>query len=237
MPKKPSDVDIWIDREKKNEHIRQALENASTYFDHNDIMDVHTLEAVYAKESSFGDSLRTRGTIKAAGEFHFDKVTAERYGLTVSKENDQRFDIDYASIAAARYLKDIDYGFSKETILTAKVRTVPVADLVEREKFDLAAYNAGPTPIAKAQQLAQKAGKNPAVWDDVKTFLKAAGVKADKIIEIRNYVPKTLKYQAEFAKKSPADAKAKDRKIVKLKIQCTKGRWITKNHHHIFICE
>ena len=223
MPKKPSDVDIWIDRENKNEHIRQALENASTYFDQNDVLDVHTLEAVYAKESNFGDSLRTRGTIKAAGEFHFDKVTAERYGLTVSKANDQRF--------------DIDYGFSKETILTAKVRTVPVADLVEREKFDLAAYNAGPTPIAKAQQLTQKAGKNSAFWDDVKTFLKAAGVKAERIIEIKNYVTKTLRYQDEFVKKSPADASAKDRKVFKPKIQCTKGHWITKDHHHIFICE
>ncbi|MEI7998832.1 MAG: transglycosylase SLT domain-containing protein [Candidatus Omnitrophota bacterium] len=237
MLKKPSDVDIWIDREKKHEHIRQALENASTYFDHNDVLDVHTLEAVYGKESSFGDSLKTRGITKAAGEFHLDKVTAERYGLSVSKENDQRFDIDCASIAAARYLKDIDYEFSKETILTAKVRTVPVTDPVEREKFDLAAYNAGPTPIATAQQLAQKAGKNPAIWDDVKTFLKAARVKADKITEIRNYVSKTLKYQDEFEKKSPADSSAKDRKIVKPKIQCTKGHWITKDHHHIFICE
>ncbi|MBF0388207.1 MAG: transglycosylase SLT domain-containing protein [Candidatus Omnitrophica bacterium] len=118
MPKKPSDVDIWIDREKKNEHIRQALENASTYFDHNDVLDVHTLEAVYGKESSFGNLLKKRGIVKPAGAFQLDKVTAERYGLSVSKENDQRFDIDYASIAAARYLKDIDYGFSKETILT-----------------------------------------------------------------------------------------------------------------------
>ncbi|MEI6046282.1 MAG: hypothetical protein WCS37_18185, partial [Chloroflexota bacterium] len=137
---------------------------------------------------------------------------AQQYGLFVSKKNDQRFDIDYASIAAARYLKDIDYEFSKETILKAKVRTVPVTDPVEREKFDLAAYNAGLTPIAKAQQLAKKAGKNPAVWDDVKTFLKAAGVNAEKVTEIRNYVTKILRYQNEFAEKSSADARAKDRK-------------------------
>lgn len=235
MPQKPSDVDAWLKRETP--HIRKALENASTYFDDKDVLNVHTLEAVYGKESSFGTLLNNRGIKTAAGEFQLDKITAERYGLAVSKENDQRFDIDYASIAAARYLKDIDYAFSKETILTEKVRTVPVTDPVEREKFDLAAYNAGPTTIAKAQQLAQKAGKNPAVWDDVKSFLKAAKVKADKIIEIRNYVPKILQYQDEFAKKSPADTNVKDRKIVKPKIQCTKGHWITKDHHHIFICQ
>ncbi len=235
MPKKPSDVDIWISWE--TEHIRQALENASTYFDHKDVLDVHTLEAVYAKESRFGTLLNDRGIDGAAGEFQLKKTLAQQYGLFVSKKNDQRFDIDYASIAAARYLKDIDYEFSKETILTAKVRTVPVTDPVEREKFDLAAYNAGSTPIAKAQQLAKKAGKNPAVWDDVKTFLKAAGVNAEKVTEIRNYVTKILRYQNEFAEKSSADARAKDRKLVKPKIQCTKGHWITKDHHHIFICQ
>lgn len=235
MPKKQSDVDIWIGRE--TEHIRKALENASTYFDGNDVLDVHTLEAVYGKESSFGTLVNKRGIKTAAGECQLDKITAERYGLAVSKENDQRFDIDYASIAAARYLKDIDYEFSKKTIISADLSTIPIADPIEREKFDLAAYNAGPTYIAKAQQLAQKDGKNPSSWEDVQSFLKSAGVNAKKILEIKDYVTKVLQYQTEFARKSTADSKAKDRKIVKPKIQCTKGHWITKDHHHIFICQ
>ena len=64
MPKKQSDVDAWIGRE--TEHIRKALENASTYFDGNDVLDVHTLEAIYGKESSFGTLLNERGSIVAA---------------------------------------------------------------------------------------------------------------------------------------------------------------------------
>lgn len=235
MPKKPSEVDIWIGRE--TEHIRKALENASTYFDSKDVLDVHTLEAIYGRESSFGTLVNKRGVKTAAGEFQLDKITAERYGLTVSKENDQRFDIDYASIAAARYLKDIDYEFSKKTVISSDVSTIPVTDPLEREKFDLAAYNAGPTYIAKAQQLAQEKKKDPCSWEDVQTFLKSAGVSPKKINEIQDYVAKILKDQTEFAQKSKADSKAKNRKIVKPKIQCTKGHWITKDHHHIFICQ
>ena len=234
MPKKASNIDSWLKRETPR--IRKALENASTYFDHDDVLDVHTLEAVYAKESSFGTLLHERGIDGAAGEFQLKKALAEHYGLSTTKENDQRFDIDYASIAAARYLKDIDYAFSKRTKLTSTLFTYPVVDPVERERFDLAAYNIGQSKIAKLQQLAQKAGKDPTKWNDVKTFLKAAKVKADKIKEITDYVTQVPEYEAEFAKKSPADKNAKDKKIVKPKIQCTDGHWITKDHHHIFIC-
>ena len=221
MPKKASNIDSWLKRETP--HIRKSLENASTYVDHNDVLDVHTLEAIYAQESSFGTLLNDRGIVGAAGEFQLKKTLAEYYGLNTSKENDQRFDIDYASIAAARYLKDIDYAFSKRTKLTSKLFTVPVLDPVERKRFDLAAYTGGQGTIAKIQQLALKAGKNPAKWDEVRAFLKAAKVDPDIIQQINGYIPKVPEYEAEFAKKSPTDKNAKDKKIVKPKIQCTKG--------------
>ena len=235
MTQEEKDVDVWLRRETP--HIRKAIENAFTYFDHNDVLDVHTMEAVYAQESSFGTLLNERGITGAAGEFQLKKALAEHYGLSTTKENDQRFDIDYASIAAARYLKDLDYAFSKRTKLTSKLFIISVLDRVERAKFDLAAYNAGQGIIARTQQLAEKAGKDPTKWNDVKKFLKAAKVKADKIKEITDYVTQVPQYEDEFAKKSLADASAKDRKIVKPKIQCTDGHWITKDHHHIFICE
>ena len=122
MPKKTkkTNVDIWLTREKVHAHIRKALENASSYFDKNDSLTVNTLEAIYARESSFGTQLGTRGIKVAAGHFHFQRDTAERYHLIVSKDNDQRFDIDYASIAAARYLDDLDRSFSKNEVEFAR---------------------------------------------------------------------------------------------------------------------
>ena len=98
MPKKPSDVDVWLGRETPR--VRRALESASRYFDVNDKLTVNTVEAVYARESSFGTMLGRRGVDGPSGHFKFEASTARRYRLSVSKENDQRFDIDRASSAA-----------------------------------------------------------------------------------------------------------------------------------------
>jgi len=113
--KRRSNVDMWLKRE--TEHKKEALENASRHFDKDDNLTVNTLEAIYGKESSFGNDMRKRGIDGAAGHFMLEKRTAKRYGLTVTKRNDQRFDIDDASSVAARYLKDLYKAFSKKTNL------------------------------------------------------------------------------------------------------------------------
>ena len=100
MPtKETSNVDAWLKRETLR--TRKALESASRHFDADDGLTVNTLEAVYGQESSFGTQIGTRGSPKAAGHFRFEPATARRYGLSVSKENDQRFDIHYASCSLA----------------------------------------------------------------------------------------------------------------------------------------
>src|SRR3989338_9008269 len=135
--KQPSNVDRWLERETPR--LRKALESASRYFDSNDTITVNTLEAVYWQESSFGAMLGTRGSTSAAGHFQFTPETAKRYGLSVSKNNDQRFDRDYASSAAARYLKDLDTMFSKRTTLSRQRDTIAVTGVSERKKFVLGA--------------------------------------------------------------------------------------------------
>lgn len=235
--KQKSNVDIWLERETK--HNRRALEDASRYFDENDNLTVNTLEAIYGQESSFGlnSMLGKRGSSGAAGHFRLEKATAERYGLIVSKQNDQRFDIDYASSAAARYLKDINGIFIKRTILSKDTRTIPVKNISEREKFILAAYNGGEGRIARAQYLAEQAGKNPQVWDDVKGFLEKAGATQDKAKEIHDYVDNVVTYQEEFAEKSPANKKFKDKEGKGPKVSCTQGHWVTIDDHPVFICD
>ena len=102
-----------------------------------------------------------RSSASAAGHFQFEPKTARRYGLIVSKSNDQRFDIDRASSAAARYLKDLNTWFGKRTTLSEGLHTISVKSVSERKKFVLGAFNAGEGRIAKAQCLAEQAGKNP----------------------------------------------------------------------------
>ena len=200
--KQPTNVDRWLERETPR--TRKALESASRYFDANDTLTVNTLEAVYGRESSFGTMQGQRGVAGAAGHFRLQQPTAERYGLIVSKKNDQRFDIEYAASAAARYLKDLDTMFSKSTRLSEGKDTIPVKNGLERKKFVLAAYNAGEGRIAGAQRLAEQNGKNPQLWRDVESFLESARATRAKAKEIRQYDELVPAYEVEVAQKSPA---------------------------------
>jgi len=239
MPKKqPSDVDVWLKRETP--HVRRALESASRHFDADDVLTVNTLEAVYGQESSFGtpSQLGERGSTGAAGHFQFEPPTAKRYGLSVSRHNDQRFDMDYASSAAARYLKDLDTTFRKKTTVLRKegLDSIPVRSSSERKKFVLGAFNAGEGRVARAQRLAEQAGKNPLVWSNVQQFIAEAGGGESKEKEAIEYVEKVLGYEAEFAIKSPADKSKKQRKPGKKQAWCTEGRWRTIDDRPVFIC-
>jgi membrane-bound lytic murein transglycosylase MltF len=233
MPRTFSNVDRWL--KKETAHKKAALENASRHFDNEDALTVNVLEGIYGQESSFGTLRRRRNVSGAAGDFQLEKKTAIRLGLTVTKENDQRFDVDDSSAAAAKYLKYLDDLFRSELRLSKNLKTTPVADSDDRLSFSLAAFNAGEGTIAGAQLKAKAAGKDPEKWDDVKVYLIAAGAKPKKSQEIQNYVDLILAYAMEFSKKSSADKTTKVKKPQKIK-ESPKGiHWITKDGKHIMI--
>ncbi len=235
MKKRGSKIKQWLKLETP--HKREALERASYHFDKNDKLNVHTLEAIYGQESSFGKNRRKRGIKGAAGGFQLEKPTAERMGLLVSRKNDQRFDVDASSAAAAKYLKQLDHFFSKKTTLTKKLRTIAVSNPSERSKFAIAAYNAGEGRIAKAQQKAKDAKANPRKWKEVQKHLGAAGASSAKVEEIQTYVQTVKAYEKEFSKKSKANKKAKFKKPKGIKKSFLGGHWITLEGRHIFIEE
>ena len=235
MPRQQtSNVDAWLKRETPR--VRRALESASRHFDGNDHLTVNTLEAVYGQESGFGVLLGTRGSSQAAGHFQLKLDTAKRYGLSVSRKNDQRFDMDYASSAAARYLKDLDTIFSKRTLLAEGKSTIPIKDVSERKEFVLGAFNAGEGRVAGAQRLAKLAGKNSGLWADVEGFLEPAGAKKSSADEARDYVEQVPLYEVEFATKSPADKTRKRKSPGRSKYRCTEGHWVTVDDRPVFIC-
>ncbi len=222
-------VDTWILAENNDKHRVKALENASRHFEEKDNLTVNTLEAIYGQESSFGTNFKNnRGSDAGAGHFQLEKKTAEQYNLIVKKDNDQRFDIDYSSDVAARYLKDLYNYFSKSTVLSSTIRTIPVKDTKERKKFALAAYNAGQGRIAQAQIEAEKAGENPALWDIAKEYLRQAGANEKKEKIIKEYVVSIEVYEQEFVLKSPADKEAKNKKPKPVKSSGEEGcHWVT----------
>lgn len=219
---KSPNIVTWLKRETP--HRQRALIEASRHLNRNDRMNVHTLEGIYAQESSFGQKRGKRYSSRAAGDFQIQKRTAEEMGLEVNqqKEMDQRFEVGPASNAAVRILNRSDDRFKKETNLgiKAKILSIPIKDVDERKKFVLAAYNAGDARIAMAQQLTRKAGGDPTKWDDVKMYLGKASADADQADETRKYVDQILNHEKEFNEHSPI-----------------KGHWITKDGRHIFIID
>ena len=100
MPKKrPSNVDVWLERETPR--IRRALESASRYFDVNDRLTVNTLEAVYARESSFGTMLGKRGVDGPSGHFKFE---APIYEVKFAKKSPANKTLKEKGVRKGKYL-------------------------------------------------------------------------------------------------------------------------------------
>ena len=233
------EVQDWVKNEVSDKHIRTALENASCYFDGNNPFTVHTLEAVYARESSFGRKMgaNKRGSNGPAGHFQFDKPTGIQYGLKITKDNDERFDIDQSSAAAAKYLKALYGYFTRgQDLRPAKKIISAVPDIGERKKFTFAAYNAGPGTIAVSQMEAEKAGSDVTLWDKVKEFLGLANVDAKKEQEIKDYVPIVDQYEELFDQLSPADKNKKKLSPKKDSEDNGEGcHWVTLDHGPVCI--
>lgn len=225
-----SNIAAWLKRETPEK--RRALEIASRHFDRNDEMDVHTLEAVYAKESSFGQIRGKRNSVGAAGDFQIRRATARGLGLQVSAANDERFDVGAAAAAAAKQLKRSDDYFRNQSKFT---KAISVSNSDERKKFALAAYNAGDSRIARAQQLARKAGDDPTKWESVKKYLEKAGATKSQAKETRDYVDSISNNEKAFDEKSNADASSKYKRTKPIDPYPHGAHWITKDGRHILI--
>ncbi len=229
------DVDKWL--KDYTEQQMRAIETASKVFDDEDFMDVNIIEGIFARESSFGKSknIGSRGDNGPAGYFQQKKDAANRSGIKTEKNNDGRFDIDFAAIGAARQMKHLDGLFGKKSNLGSGIVTIKISSKQERMKFVIAAYNAGEGRIARAQQVAQADGKDPTKWEEVKNYLAEAGASEAQIKEVLEYVEKVLEYAEEFSKKSKARKKFKDKDLRESAMN-EDGHWITlKNGRHVFV--
>jgi membrane-bound lytic murein transglycosylase MltF len=79
--------------------------------------------------------------------------------------------------------------FSTPTALAPTVTTVAAANSSSLEKLAVAAFNAGEGRVAAAQERAQKAGLNPALYLDVESYLPQS---------TQEYVQKVLKLKTSF---------------------------------------
>jgi len=77
----------------------------------------------------------------------------------------------YLGIGYLRRLHDV---FSKETVLTKNLKSRPANSAEDLEKLAIAAFNAGEGNVARAQAKAQRAGKDPGVFENIMPHLPAS---------------------------------------------------------------
>lgn len=89
------------------------------------------------------------------------------------------------------YLKEMTETFAEATTLRNNLATTAGANAQEVQRLAVAAYNAGPGRVAKAQTLAKSHGRNPSHYHDIEPYLPR---------ETQQYVKKVERFAAEFGK-------------------------------------
>lgn len=150
-------------------------------------------------ESRFNPNARSWAG--ATGVMQIMPQTARAFGLKKSEMTDPSRSIETA-------VKILDY---MENMLRPYVD-----DPIERQKFVLASYNAGPGHVLDAIRLAEKYGYDPQVWDDnvEKTMLMKMNSKyyRDPVVrhgysrgrETVDYVDRIFQYYTDVMEKIPA---------------------------------
>lgn len=88
------------------------------------------------------------------------------------------------------YLKEMTETFAKDTALHNRLSTTAGANVQEIKRLAVAAYDAGPGRVARAQELARAHGRNPAHYHNIEPYLPR---------ETQQYVKKVERFAAEFS--------------------------------------
>jgi soluble lytic murein transglycosylase-like protein len=87
------------------------------------------------------------------------------------------------------YLKEMTETFAENTALLSGLSTTAGASTQEVQRLAVAAYNAGPGRVARAQELARAYGHNPAHYHNIEPYLPR---------ETQQYVRKVERFATEF---------------------------------------
>ncbi len=109
-------------------------------------MEWHIIGAIVQQESNFTPYIKGKGG--AFGLMQFMPGTGKRYGVHASSS-------PASQIKAGMKKINADFKLWKD-----------IPDYHQRIKFVFATYNAGHSPIEKAQKRAAQKGYNPLIWDD-----------------------------------------------------------------------
>lgn len=117
IQKKTKRMQFWIEyfTQKQRDRFQRFINNGEEYRHHiEEIFAKHGLpkELYFVGLIESGYYLGARSHASAVGPWQFIRGTGSRYGLTITKEIDERSDLFKASRAAAMYFKDLHNIFS-----------------------------------------------------------------------------------------------------------------------------
>jgi len=147
--------------------------------------------AIARAESSFNPDAVSSDGFASKGVFQLlDSTGKEVHANTGIDEPYRPFDPTMNSFLGLGHFRRLLDIFSKETNLTSSLKTHPVKSADELEKLAVAAYNAGEGSVARAQNRALQAGKNPGIFSNVRPYLPAS---------TRTYVDRVSSLRSNFA--------------------------------------
>ncbi|MCC6952542.1 MAG: transglycosylase SLT domain-containing protein [Deltaproteobacteria bacterium] len=148
--------------------------------------------AVAHAESSLRIDAVSKDGFASKGMFQLlDSTAKDLMGRFDMKDAYDPFDPGMNAFLGVGYLRRLHDLFSSETNLGGKLMTVPVKSADDLEKVALAAFNAGEGNVAKAQRLASRLGKDPALYTSIEPYLPPS---------TRTYVQRVTNYKVEFAR-------------------------------------
>lgn len=127
---------------------------------------------------------------KSRGVFQLTDGTGKRFHRMLRLEGEyDPFNIRQNVKIGIGYMKYLDDIFAKNTILADNLRTIAVINPKERKYFSIAAFNSGEGRVARAQQLAEKEGKDPRIFKNIEKYLPTQTRiyirKVEKFIEMQ----------------------------------------------------
>lgn len=138
-------------------------------------IDPHLGLAIASTESSLRPQAVSKDGHATKGLYQLLDSTADLMmnKLSVS-DNYQPFNPVQNTNLGIGYLRRLHDVFSKETVLTKDLKSRPANSAEDLEKLAIAAFNAGEGNVARAQAKAQRAGKDPGVFENILPHLPAS---------------------------------------------------------------
>jgi soluble lytic murein transglycosylase-like protein len=130
--------------------------------------------AVAKAESSLDSQAVSKDGHHSKGLFQLlDSTGQEMMKHLGVKDDYQPFDPAQNSYLGVGYLRRLHDMFSESTTLSRNLTTHPASSAADLEKLAVAAFNAGQGNVARAQEAAKSAGKNPELFSSVEPHLPA----------------------------------------------------------------